>query len=108
MSDGGLDIYANFEPARRIQTPVPEKVSFFCSRELPQFARTLAFERFRERKEQEAFDRFREPVSPLMLKRCKSQASFRKMLIFPDITANEVADDCNAHQVSGIWRASSY
>jgi hypothetical protein len=30
------------------------------------------------------------------------------MLIFPDITANEVADDCNAHQVSGIWRASSY
>ena len=102
MSDGGLDIYANFEPARRIQTPVPEKVSFFCSRELPQFARMLAFERFRERREQEALERFAEPVSPFMLKRCKSQASFRKMLIFPEIPTNEVADDCNSHQVSGI------
>lgn len=97
-SDGELDIYASFEPTRRLLTPVPEKVTFFGVRELPEFARTLTFERLRGKADPETLDAFAQPVSPVALQRSKSDASFRKMLSFPDGLGADLA----LHEVSDV------
>lgn len=98
LSDGELDIYAAFEPARRLLTPVPEKVMFFSSRELPNFARALAFDRFRIKSDPETSDRFAQPISQDRLHRSKSMASLHGLLGLTEIAPENGFGTENLHR----------
>jgi hypothetical protein len=93
-----LDIYDVFEPTRRLLTPVPEKVTFFNSRELPNFARTLAFGRLRGKSDPEAPEGFAQPISQPTIQRSKSLASYHQLLGLTEIAQNDGSGVGNAHR----------